>query len=65
MAETEDGNRIFGNAYTIRDHAWQAAIDMIKEIENNMDLKLIPLVEETSLIDDPIINGSITSTDFI
>ncbi|CAB4133162.1 hypothetical protein UFOVP257_61 [uncultured Caudovirales phage] len=52
MAETQDMDRVFGNAYTTYEKAADAAKEMVKEIEGNMDWKLIPLVEEIELIEE-------------
>jgi hypothetical protein len=52
MAETQDMDRVFGSAYTTYEKAEKAAKEMITEIEDNMDWKLIPLVEEIDLVED-------------
>ena len=52
MAESEDGDRVFGNAYITYQKAYTAALEMIKEIETNMGWQMIPLVEEIDFIED-------------
>lgn len=52
MAQTQDDDRVFGSAFLTYEKAEQAAVDMIKEIEENMDWKLIPIVEEIELIEE-------------
>jgi hypothetical protein len=52
MAETEDGDRVFGNAYLTYQKAYAAALEMIEEIETNMDWQLVPIVDEIDLIED-------------
>lgn len=52
MAEMEDGNRIFERAYKTFDRAEQACKDMIKDITENTDWKVVPIVEEVELIDE-------------
>lgn len=52
MAETEDGDRAFGNAYTTYQKAHTAALEMITEIETNMGWQMIPIVEEIDFVED-------------
>ena len=52
MAESEDGDRVFGNAYTTYQKAHTAAVEMIEEIENNMGWQMAPLVEEIDFVED-------------
>lgn len=52
MAEMEDGNRIFERAYKTFDRAEQACEDMIKDIKDNTDWKVVPVVEELELVDE-------------
>lgn len=52
MAEMEDGNRIFERAYSTRESAEKATDEMIKDIRENTDWKVAPVVEELDLIDE-------------
>ena len=52
MAESEDGDRVFGNAYITYQKAYTAALEMIEEIETNMGWQMVPLVEEIDFIED-------------
>ncbi len=51
MAEFADGNRIFEKAYTNKDQAQQACDEMIKDIKDNTDWMVAPVVEELDLVD--------------
>lgn len=52
MAETEDGNRIMENAYVSKDAAKAATDRMIKDINENTAMNVIPIVEEMDLLDE-------------
>jgi hypothetical protein len=52
MAEFADGNRIFEKAYTNKDQAQQACDEMIKDIKDNTDWMVAPVVEELDLVDE-------------
>ena len=52
MAESEDGDRVFGNAYTAYQQAHTAAVEMIEDIETNMDWQMVPSVEEIDFVED-------------
>lgn len=52
MAEFEDGNRIFERAYTTRESAEGACDVMIKDIRENTDWAVAPIVEELELVDE-------------
>ncbi len=60
MAQTQDEDRIFGNAYLTYEAAILAAVQMVEEIQANTDWILKPLVEDVDLIETqptPIIEG--------
>jgi hypothetical protein len=52
MAEFEDGNRIFERAYTTREAAKQACEIMIKDISENTDWNVSPIIEDVELVDE-------------
>ena len=52
MAELEDGNRIFERAYTTYTAAEQACEIMIKDIRENTDWVVSPIIEDVELIDE-------------
>jgi hypothetical protein len=52
MAETEAGDRVFGNAYLTYQKAYAASLEMIKEVQDNMEWQLSPIVDEIDLIED-------------
>lgn len=52
MAEMSDGNRIFERAYTTRAAAEAAIVVMIKEIDENTDWEVVPVIEEMELVDE-------------
>jgi NADPH-dependent ferric siderophore reductase len=52
MAEFEDGNRIFERAYTTREAAEQACELMIKDIHENTDWNVAPIVEDIELVNE-------------
>jgi len=52
MAETNNGDRVFGNAYLTYQKAYAAALDMIKEVEINTEWQLLPIVEEIDFVED-------------
>jgi hypothetical protein len=52
MAEFEDGNRIFERAYTTRQAAEDACDVMIKDIRENTDWAVAPIVEELDLVNE-------------
>lgn len=52
MAEFEDGNRIFERAYTTREAAEQACEIMIKDISENTDWNVSPIIEDVELVDE-------------
>jgi hypothetical protein len=52
MAEMDDGNRIFERAYSTRQAAEKACDVMIKDIRENTDWNVAPIVEELELIDE-------------
>jgi hypothetical protein len=52
MAEFKDGNRIFERAYTTRASAERACDAMIKDIRENTDWDVAPIVEDLDLVDE-------------
>jgi hypothetical protein len=52
MAEFEDGNRIFERAYTTREAAEQACEIMVKDISENTDWNVSPIIEDVELVDE-------------
>jgi len=52
MAELEDGNRIFERAYSTRVAAEKACDTMIKDIRENTDWNVAPVVEELELVNE-------------
>jgi len=52
MAEFKDGNRIFEQAYTTRAAAERACDAMIKDIRENTDWDVAPIVEDLDLVDE-------------
>lgn len=52
MAETEDGNRIWENAYRTRQAAESAANAMAKDLIEGAKWQVVPLVEDMDLIDE-------------
>ena len=52
MAEFKDGNRIFERAYTTRESAERACDEMIKDLRENTDWDVAPIVEDLELIDE-------------
>jgi len=52
MAEFEDGNRIFERAYTSRAAAEQACEIMIKDIRENTEWDVSPIVEDIEFVDE-------------
>lgn len=52
MAEMADGNRVFERAYLTKAAAEKACIEMIKDIEENTDWKVVPVVEDLELVDE-------------
>lgn len=52
MAEMEDGNRIWENAYRTRQAAESAAKSMVKDITEGAKWRVVPLVEDMDLIDE-------------
>jgi hypothetical protein len=52
MAEFKDGNRIFEQAYTTRAAAERACDIMIKDIRENTDWDVAPIVEDLDLVDE-------------
>lgn len=52
MAEMEDGNRVFERAYTTKEAAEKACIEMIKDIRENTDWRVVPVVEDMELVDE-------------
>ena len=52
MAEMQNGNRIFERAYLTQVRAEQACQEMIKDITENTDWKVVPVVEELELVDE-------------
>ena len=52
MAEFVDGNRIFERAYTTREAAERACVTMIKDIRENTDWDVAPIVEDLELVDE-------------
>jgi hypothetical protein len=52
MAEFEDGNRIFERAYTSREAAEQACEIMIKDIRENTEWDVSPIVEDIEFVDE-------------
>lgn len=52
MAETEDGNRIWENAYQTRQAAEKAANAMAKDLIEDAKWNVVPLVEDMDLIDE-------------
>lgn len=51
MAEFEDGNRVFEQAYQTYASAEKAATEMVKDISANTDWKVVPIVEDLELVD--------------
>ena len=52
MAEFTDGNRIFERAYRTKEAAAQACDIMIKDIRENTDWDVAPIVEDLELVDE-------------
>lgn len=52
MAEFEDGNRIFERAYFSREAAEKACGVMIKDLRENTDWNVAPIVEDLELVDE-------------
>ena len=52
MAEFVDGNRIFERAYATREAAERACIEMIKDLRENTDWDVAPIVEDLELVDE-------------
>ena len=52
MAEFKDGNRIFERAYTTRAAAERACDEMIKDLRENTDWDVAPIVEDLELINE-------------
>lgn len=52
MAEMQDGSRIFERAYRTRERAQKACEEMIKDIKENTDWTVVPVVEDVELIDE-------------
>lgn len=52
MAEFVDGNRIFERAYTTREAAERACTEMIKDLRENTDWDVAPIVEDLELVDE-------------
>jgi len=52
MAEFADGNRIFEKAYFNKDKAQKACDEMIKDIRDNTDWMVAPVVEDLDLDDE-------------
>ena len=52
MAEFADGNRIFERAYLSKEKAEQACETMIKDIRENTDWMVAPVVEDLDLVDE-------------
>lgn len=52
MAEFKDGNRIFERAYTTREAAERACTEMIKDLRENTDWDVAPIVEDLELVDE-------------
>ena len=52
MAEFKDGNRIFERAYTTRAAAERACDEMIKDLRENTDWDVAPIVEDLDLVDE-------------
>ena len=50
MAEFEDGNRMFERAYETYNEAVKAAEDMIKDVRENTDWKVVAIVEEIEFV---------------
>ena len=52
MAEFPDGNRIFERAYMTRAAAERACDTMMKDISENTEWDLAPVVEELELVNE-------------
>jgi hypothetical protein len=52
MAEFADGNRIFERAYLNKEQAEQACETMIKDIRENTEWQVAPVVEDLDLVDE-------------
>ena len=52
MAEFVDGNRIFERAYTTREAAERACTEMIKDLRENTDWDVAPIVEDLELVNE-------------
>jgi hypothetical protein len=50
MAEMPDGNRIFERAYLTEVEAAQAAESMVKDVNDNTDMQVAPVVEDIELV---------------
>ena len=50
MAEMPDGNRIFERAYLSEVEAARAAEAMVKDVNNNTDMQVAPVVEDVELV---------------
>lgn len=50
MAEMPDGNRIFERAYLSEVEAAHAAEAMVKDVNNNTDMQVVPIVEDVELV---------------
>jgi hypothetical protein len=52
MAEFADGNRIFERAYFNKEQAEKACEEMIKDIRENTEWQVAPVVEDLDLVDE-------------
>jgi len=52
MAEFADGNRIFERAYLNKEQAEKACEEMIKDIRENTEWQVAPVVEDLDLVDE-------------
>ena len=50
MAEMPDGNRIFERAYLSEVEAAHAAEAMVKDVNDNTDMQVVPIVEDVELV---------------
>jgi hypothetical protein len=52
IAQTQDGDQILENAYRTKQAAVAAADRMIKDISDNTQMMVVPIIEEMDLLDE-------------
>ncbi len=52
IAQTQDGDQILENAYRTKQAAVAAADRMIKDISENTQMLVVPIIEEMDLLDE-------------